>query len=251
MRTTKNWTREDAERVRIGWERGETEKEIAVAVGRQPRTVYKKARRMGLKRRGFINPRKYVWTAEKDAQLYEFRAEGHKVEVIAKKMGMTHSAVASRIVKLKVPFTLTARPETAPPGTKFGWTNENVETLKQLWAEGHSKGQIGRMLGISRNSVTGKVMRLNLPSRAPKIEDKPAPRKIAPRVYKAPEKPRYIPRFFRPTSGEPCCFATETGSEVIGKRYLYCDAPATLGPYCAEHAAGLYVERKSNRSVAA
>ena len=47
------------------------------------------------------------------------------------------------------------------------WTDERVERLKRLWAEGLSASQIAAQLGgVSRNAVIGKVHRLNLPGRA-------------------------------------------------------------------------------------
>src|SRR5436189_310715 len=47
------------------------------------------------------------------------------------------------------------------------WTDERVELLKKLWADGLSASQIAAQLGgVSRNAVIGKVHRLNLPGRA-------------------------------------------------------------------------------------
>ncbi len=51
--------------------------------------------------------------------------------------------------------------------TTMQWTDERVEKLKRLWAEGLSASQIAAQLGgVSRNAVIGKVHRLNLPGRA-------------------------------------------------------------------------------------
>lgn len=48
----------------------------------------------------------------------------------------------------------------------MNWTDERVEKLKRLWAEGLSASQIAAQLGgVSRNAVIGKVHRLNLPGR--------------------------------------------------------------------------------------
>ncbi len=47
------------------------------------------------------------------------------------------------------------------------WTDERVETLKKLWAEGLSASRIaGELGGITRNAVIGKVHRLGLSGRA-------------------------------------------------------------------------------------
>ena len=49
----------------------------------------------------------------------------------------------------------------------MSWTDERVELLKKLWAEGLSASQIaGELGGITRNAVIGKVHRLGLSGRA-------------------------------------------------------------------------------------
>lgn len=48
------------------------------------------------------------------------------------------------------------------------WSDERVDELKKLWAEGLSASQIaGRFGTVSRNAVIGKVHRLGLPHRPP------------------------------------------------------------------------------------
>jgi GcrA cell cycle regulator len=83
----------------------------------------------------------------------------------------------------------------------FMWTDERVETLRKLWAEGLSASQIAAQLGgVSRNAVIGKVHRLKLSSRgrttaAPTRQKKTvqAPvatvTKAAPRPAAAPARP--------------------------------------------------------------
>lgn len=49
----------------------------------------------------------------------------------------------------------------------MAWNEERVEILKKLWAEGLSASQIaGRLGGVTRNAVIGKVHRLGLSGRA-------------------------------------------------------------------------------------
>ena len=45
------------------------------------------------------------------------------------------------------------------------WTDEAIERLRALWAEGLSTAEIGRRMNISKNAVVGKAHRLNLPAR--------------------------------------------------------------------------------------
>ena len=45
----------------------------------------------------------------------------------------------------------------------MSWTEEKVETLKELWGKGSTASQIAEIIGgISRNAVIGKAHRLNL-----------------------------------------------------------------------------------------
>jgi GcrA cell cycle regulator len=63
----------------------------------------------------------------------------------------------------------------------MSWTDERVETLKAMWAEGKSASQIAKELGgVTRNAVIGKVHRLGLSNR---VGDHPA----EPGVAGAPE----------------------------------------------------------------
>ncbi|MCW5697089.1 MAG: GcrA cell cycle regulator [Bauldia sp.] len=73
----------------------------------------------------------------------------------------------------------------------MGWTDERVELLKRLWAEGLSASQIARELGgITRNAVIGKVHRLSLSGRA-----KPAGSSVArPRRQRVARPARTAPR---------------------------------------------------------
>jgi len=49
----------------------------------------------------------------------------------------------------------------------MSWTDERVDRLTKLWAEGLSASQIAAELGgVTRNAVIGKVHRLSLPGRA-------------------------------------------------------------------------------------
>ena len=64
----------------------------------------------------------------------------------------------------------------------MGWTDERVELLKKLWAEGLSASQIAAQIGgLSRNAVIGKVHRLGLSGRA-KTSSSSIPRMRKPRA---------------------------------------------------------------------
>lgn len=78
----------------------------------------------------------------------------------------------------------------------MAWTDEMVEELKKLWAEGVTTGEIGRRLNISKNSIVGKVHRLGLSGRPSPIKkksdsdikDKPVKQAKQPKEKKSPVK---------------------------------------------------------------
>jgi GcrA cell cycle regulator len=57
----------------------------------------------------------------------------------------------------------------------MSWTEERIETLRRLWAEGLSASQIASALGgVSRNAVIGKIHRLGLSGRVKTQKARPA-----------------------------------------------------------------------------
>ena len=52
------------------------------------------------------------------------------------------------------------------------WANDEhlKARLRQLWAEGHSTAEIGRMMGHSKNAIVGAAHRLDLPGRPSPIK---------------------------------------------------------------------------------
>jgi GcrA cell cycle regulator len=165
------------------------------------------------------------------------------------------------------------------------WTEETIERLRALWAEGLSTAEIGRRMGISKNAVVGKAHRLNLPARPSPIRrdaNAGAPRPPTPRrvtgptlpplatsqAAPLPELPR-APLAAKPIPPEPvpapkpalrpvtprigrsvaCCWPI---GEPGTSSFRFCDADAAPGkPYCADHAAVAYVKVKDRREDAA
>lgn len=85
------------------------------------------------------------------------------------------------------------------------WTDERVELLKKLWSEGLSASQIaGRLGGVTRNAVIGKVHRLGLAGRATTSRMKThraRPRPAAASGTAAAKRPQQKQRF--PAVGNP------------------------------------------------
>jgi GcrA cell cycle regulator len=73
----------------------------------------------------------------------------------------------------------------------MSWTDERVETLKRMWAEGASASQIAKELGqVTRNAVIGKVHRLGLSNRVgPGAEEAEEPVPPAAPEPAAPPRP--------------------------------------------------------------
>jgi len=127
------------------------------------------------------------------------------------------------------------------------WTDERVETLKKLWAEGLSASQIAAALGgVTRNAVIGKVHRLGLSGRA-KAPSSAAPRPRKPRVHS------HMLRVSRPSiRGNPLGqrrtlleLTEETCRWPIGDPgqpdFFFCGGQTITGlPYCAYHSRVAY-----------
>jgi GcrA cell cycle regulator len=75
----------------------------------------------------------------------------------------------------------------------MSWTDERVELLKKMWAEGQSASQIAKELGgVTRYAVIGKVHRLGLSNRAGSNASAATEAKAAPKP-KAEAKPKPVP----------------------------------------------------------
>jgi len=91
----------------------------------------------------------------------------------------------------------------------MAWTEDRVEVLTKLWAEGLSASQIAKHLGgVTRNAVIGKVHRLGLSGRAkpsrpstPRTTKPSAPRTRT--VARKPATPAVTTRAPRPAPTPP------------------------------------------------
>lgn len=148
----------------------------------------------------------------------------------------------------------------------MAWTDDRVETLKKLWAEGHSASQIANQLGgVTRNAVIGKVHRLGLSGRTTPSRPVKRPPRLArpkPRSQKvaaaAPGQSSAQPAATesRPAPAEKVTLPPlklengETASilniresmckwpigDPADPNFAFCGRKAECGPYCAEHA---------------
>jgi GcrA cell cycle regulator len=164
----------------------------------------------------------------------------------------------------------------------MSWTDERVDRLKKLWAEGLSASQIAGDLGdVTRNAVIGKVHRLGLsgrsktPGQAPVVRSK--------RSVKLSSFPSRASRLQQGAAGSALRInghpaGTLSGQELVAPEPLmltltelsestckwpigdpateafhFCgNVAAENGPYCSFHARVAYqpvAERRRERSV--
>ncbi len=109
----------------------------------------------------------------------------------------------------------------------MSWTDERVETLKKMWAEGQSASQIAKELGsVTRNAVIGKVHRLGLSNRVgPGGKDDSDEEEVV--VAAAPAAPVVEP--VRPVVAEPAP-AAEPAPRPAAERPAPAAAPAAAAP---------------------
>mgnify|MGYP001802903017 CR=1 FL=1 len=152
----------------------------------------------------------------------------------------------------------------------MAWTEDRVEVLKKLWAEGHSASQIANQLGgVTRNAVIGKVHRLGLSGRAtpsrpvkrPPRLARPKPRVLPDGSVKTPAaataaapKPDLMKKIEKEAliaalppapvaDGEAATILTLRDSmckwpigDPADPQFAFCGRKSASGPYCAEHA---------------
>jgi GcrA cell cycle regulator len=118
------------------------------------------------------------------------------------------------------------------------WTDERLDELKKLWAEGLSISQIGEALGVSRNAIAGKAHRMGLPKRPSPISKSKAEK--AEPVVEEEEQDLPLRLELRQLvwSRRNCCWTTgdpkKNGFVVCG------DAVVPGKPYCLPHCQEAY-----------
>ena len=77
----------------------------------------------------------------------------------------------------------------------FAWTEERIDRLRRMVADGMTRPAIAEALGTTKNSVTGKIDRLGLRSNLAKVDRGPASEATRPKVARAqPSAPAIAPR---------------------------------------------------------
>ncbi|RAI03165.1 GcrA cell cycle regulator [Acuticoccus sediminis] len=160
----------------------------------------------------------------------------------------------------------------------MSWTDERIEVLRKMWAEGMSASQIASSLGgVTRNAVIGKIHRLGLSGRvkapqaratrarsAPPPVAKPAaaPRvmaagAVAVKVVEEPEMetaPRPVAEVVHLTDGITLMELSSAHcrwpvGDPSSADFRFCGARVAVGEtYCSAHCEQAFPSRRSTKS---
>ena len=122
------------------------------------------------------------------------------------------------------------------------WTDERLDELKKLWAEGLSISQIGEALGVSRNAIAGKAHRMGLPKRPSPISKSKAEKTERVVVEKEQDLPLRLELRQLEWSRSKCCWPT---GDPKKNGFVFCGAAVVPGkPYCLPHCQEAYTNSR-------
>ena len=137
----------------------------------------------------------------------------------------------------------------------MAWTEQMVEDLKKMWDEGLTTGEIGKRLNVSKNSIVGKVHRLQLSGRPSPIKkkDEISEEKAAPAKPAKEEKFEPVAKMPVKNSHSHCGKTSLTDLDnhtcrwPVGdpkdENFHFCGKKVKIGQtYCEEHANIAYVK---------
>lgn len=186
--------------------------------------------------------------------LYRARAETTRQQ---RKDGMTLAAIAA-IHKADIKTVCYwLMDETRFAAAGEDWTTERMAMLTELWQSGLVTQKIGDMLGVTKNSVLGKVHRLVARGL---LTSRPSPLKNGPATLRNKPGPKPKPKITLPApawlpTSEPYRSVWDPPKKTgrvtacqwpIGnpgtKGFRFCENPSSPGAsYCAKHHAICYV----------
>ena len=118
------------------------------------------------------------------------------------------------------------------------WTDERLEELKKLWAQGLSISQIGEALGVSRNAIAGKAHRMGLPKRPSPISKPKAEKPKVEPVFEEQDLPLRLELRQLVWSRSKCCWPT---GDPKKNGFVFCGDTVVPGkPYCLPHCKEAY-----------
>ena len=118
------------------------------------------------------------------------------------------------------------------------WTDERLDKLKKLWAEGWSISQIGEALGVSRNAIAGKAHRMGLPKRPSPISKSKTEKAKPVNDKEEQDLPLRLELRQLEWSRSKCCWPT---GDPKKNGFVFCgDAVVPGKPYCLSHCQEAY-----------
>lgn len=142
----------------------------------------------------------------------------------------------------------------------MSWTEERIDRLKTMWAEGMTASQIALALGqVTRNAVIGKVHRLGLSGRVtaarperPRAATQPRPQV---RVAQIAAPTPVIEEPLEPMPGDPVTVLSLSGAmckwplgDPSKPDFRFCGRKSKAGaPYCEHHSRMAYQPAQMRR----
>ena len=125
------------------------------------------------------------------------------------------------------------------------WTDERLDELKKLWAEGLSISQIGEALGVSRNAIAGKAHRMGLPKRPSPISKSKTEKAKSVSDKEEQDLPLRLELRQLEWSRSKCCWPS---GDPKHNGFSFCGAAIVPGkPYCLAHCQEAYTTSRENR----
>lgn len=117
------------------------------------------------------------------------------------------------------------------------WNDDKIKKLKKMWQLGKSSAEIAKTLGMSKNSIIGKVHRLNLKVRPSPIKAAPKVKKMAPVVSGKVRLTDLKLTTCRWPIGDP-----------KDEDFCFCGKMTVTGkPYCLEHCKAAYLNMQDTK----
>lgn len=190
------------------------------------------------------------WTDEIVEVAVALWKDGLTASEVGEKIGATRNMVIGKMHRLKIGADQRQiSPARVKPIARYGeaWSDQEVDTLRQLRQQGRTLAQIAKALGRSQKSVEKKVVRLKVEKiKAPviKIASKPKPRPVAPSMV----RPDRVYSLFelRPST---CHFPF---GDPRDDDFGFCGQPVSAldRPYCACHRAVVYQPSAPRKTAA-